>query len=250
MRRARTPAICAVCGYHAARAWDACPKCNSWGSALPSSSGASSGASSGRSGRLRLGDVPDVPRARLACCEPWRTVLGGGLALGSTTLVHGPRGVGKTTELVRFAASLGAGVLFVCREMGQDPSTLHDVARRTHTDASHLWVSESYTLGELCADVARSPAPRVVVLDSLSALAPRAEVDALTAVRRAAGRDCALVCVVHVTKAGAMAGAEELGHLCDTIVRVEADRVTTEGEKNRLGMLAWGARPAALTSAS
>jgi len=184
-----------------------------------------------------------VPIVRFACAEPWRTVLGGGLAEGSTTLVYGRRGVGKTTELLRFAASLGARVLFSCLEMGQDPRTLHEVARRTGTDAADLWVSASHTLGELCAELARPPAPRAVVLDSLSSLARGSEDAALAALRRALPRASALVCVLHVTKTGAMGGAEDLAHACDTIVRLTAESITTEGEKNRFGALATGPRP-------
>lgn len=163
--------------------------------------------------------------------------------MGSTTLIYGARGVGKTTELVRLAGSLGAGVLFSCLEMGQDPRTLHEVARRTQTDASDLWVSESHTLGELCAELARPPAPRAFVLDSLSTLAHGAELAALVALRRSLPRACAFLAVLHVTKTGAMAGTEDLAHACDTIVRLEPERVSTEGEKNRYGVLQSGARP-------
>ena len=235
------PSTCAACGFSGARGWDACPRCNVWGSALPADAGALR-----PRGRTRLGDVPDVPIVRLACAEPWRTVLGGGLAAGSTTLIYGSRGCGKTTELVRLAGSLGAGVLFSCLEMGQDPKTLHAVARRTATDAREPWVSDSHTLGELCAEVARAPAPRAFVLDSLSSLARGSEEAALSALRRALPRACAFVAVLHVTKAGAMAGAEDLAHACDTIVRLTPDSITTEGEKNRFGLLATGARPARL----
>lgn len=204
-----------------------------WGSATPSAPTSTAGAS-----RVRLGDLPDVPRERLPCAEPWRSVLGGGLVLGSTVLVYGPAGIGKTTELVRLAASLGDRVLFACHEMGQDPASLHDVARRGGVDARSLWVAAASTLGEFCAEVSRPPPPRAVVLDSLSSLAPRSEVDALTALRRSMPRDSALIAIVHVTKAGEMAGAEALAHACDTVVRLTATTITTEGEKNRYGKLA------------
>ena len=192
---------------------------------------------------MRLGDLPDVPTPRLRCAEPWHTVFGGGLAVGSTALVHGGPGIGKTTELVRLAASLGPSVLLACHEMGQNLASLHDVARRTGTDARELWVSDAHTLGELCAELARAPAPRAFLLDSLSSLAPDAEEAALVALRRAAPPACALVAVVHVTKAGVMAGSGRLAHLCDTIVRVTAEDVRTE-TKNRYGALAIAARPA------
>jgi predicted ATP-dependent serine protease len=144
---------------------------------------------------------------------------------------------------VRLAASLGERVLFACLEMGQHAATLHAVARRTQTDAADLWISDAATLGELCAEVGRAPAPRAVVVDSLSSLARGAEDAALAALRRAMPRPCALVATVHVTKTGAMAGPEDLAHLCDTIAKLTADAVTTEGEKNRFGVLASGARP-------
>ena len=237
--RAR-PSTCAACGFEGSRGWDACPRCGVWGSALPN---AKQGAQA-PAGRVRLADLPDVPVPRLRCAEPWSTVLGGGLAEGSTVLVYGKRGERKTTGLVQLAGSLGPRVMLCPCEMGQNAGSLHEVARRSGTDARDLWVSSAYKLGELCAELARPPAPRAFLLDSLSALAPDAEVAALLALRRALPRACALVCIVHVTKAGGMGGEEKLAHACDTIVRVTATHLTTEGEKNRYGALCTAPRPA------
>ncbi len=177
---------------------------------------------------------------RLPCAEPWHTVLGGGLVDDSTIIVYGKRGQYKTTRLVALAASLAPGALFAAVEMGQSAAYLSLVADRAGVAASDVWVAGSSTLGELCAEAGRTPLPRVVSVDSLSSLSRGAdEVAALGALRRALPKPCALVVVCHVTKDGRLAGAEELAHDCDAIVRCEFGGLTTEGEKNRYGALAF-----------
>lgn len=223
---------CVFCEHKSARGWDQCPRCRAWGSALPS-------ARPGRpSARTTLADVPADTTARLDCAEPWHTVLGGGLAVASTVIVYGKRGSLKTTRLVQLASSLASrGVLFACLEMGQNPGRLAEVAARVNASRA-FWIARSSTLGELCAEVAQNPIPAVVIVDSLSSLSRGAdEVAALAALRRAAPSSCALIVVCHVTKAGELAGAEELAHDCDVIVRATPDALSTIGEKNRLGAL-------------
>jgi len=184
--------------------------------------------------RVRLADFRRVPPERIACAEPWHTVLGGGLVVGSTIIVYGRRGTFKTTRLMQLAASLTPGALFAAVEMGQSASYLQLVADRAGVNAGDVWIAGSSTLGELCVEVALTPAPRAVIVDSLSSLSRGAdEVAALGALRRALPPRSALVVVCHVTKDGRLAGAEDLAHDCDAIVRCEPMAVTTEGEKNR-----------------
>lgn len=189
--------------------------------------------------RVRLADFAHAPVLRLRCAEPWSAVLGGGLAESSTVIVYGPRGSFKTTRLVQLAASLtaaGSPALFAAVEMGQSAAYLHDVASRAGVRADDVWIARSGQLGELCAEVALAPVPKVAIVDSLSSLSRGAdEVRALGALRRALPAASALVVVCHVTKDGRLAGAEDLAHECDTIVRVSPKGLSTEGEKNRYG---------------
>jgi DNA repair protein RadA/Sms len=94
-------------------------------------------------------------------------LLGGGLHLGSTTLLHGEPGIGKTTLLLQIAAHVGMS-LFACGEMRT--GNLHHYCKRLG-----LSVGKLCTLGieqsggdikKMCALAEKSEA-KLVVFDSL-----------------------------------------------------------------------------------
>ncbi len=162
-------------------------------------------------------------------------VLGGGFISGSTTLLFGEPGVGKSTlalmvlralaqssvEVLLIAAEESAGqVAQRARRMGEVPVGLH-VATTTSVDAAIALLG--------------ARRPTLCVVDSVSAMSD----DALSSVagsvpqvRNAAERLCAvakssgsaLLLVGHVTKDGELAGPRALEHLVDTVVRIEGDR--------------------------
>jgi len=162
-------------------------------------------------------------------------VLGGGFVGGSTTLLFGEPGVGKSTLALMSLcalARLGNPVLLIAaeesvpqvaqraRRVGEVPNGL-DVASTTDVGAAEQLIVERR--------------PTLCVVDSISAMSD----DALASVagsvpqiRHAAERLCAtakstgtaLILVGHVTKDGELAGPRTLEHLVDTVVRIEGDR--------------------------
>jgi DNA repair protein RadA/Sms len=162
-------------------------------------------------------------------------VLGGGFIAGSTTLLFGEPGVGKSTLALmslRALAAAGTTVLLIAaeesvaqvaqraRRFGEVPAGL-DVAATTNVDDAE----------QLIRDVR----PTLCVIDSISAMSD----DAMTSVagsvpqvRHVAERLCtvakatgvALLIVGHVTKDGELAGPRALEHLVDTVIRIEGDR--------------------------
>ena len=162
-------------------------------------------------------------------------VLGGGFIAGSTTLLFGEPGVGKSTLALmslRSLAAAGTSVLLIAveesvaqvaqraRRLGEVPSGL-DVCATTSLDAAQRLLRERQ--------------PTLCVVDSISAMSD----DALSSVagsvpqvRHVAERLCAvakstgsaLLIVGHVTKDGELAGPRALEHLVDTVVRIEGDR--------------------------
>jgi predicted ATP-dependent serine protease len=208
---------CSVCGFTAERSFDACSRCGTWNAAIPAIGAELEGSSRGRSRRVLLGDAKAKPVARIRVAEPWHTALGGGLAAKSTALVWGSPKVGKTTEALRLATSV-PGAFYVPCEPGQDVEFLANVAARCGLDASGLYVArdECRTLSDVIEAIAEPPAPPLVIVDSLSHLGG---VDTWQALR-GAFPDNALVCIMQVTKDNRMAGANQLRHIVDTIVRV------------------------------
>jgi DNA repair protein RadA/Sms len=162
-------------------------------------------------------------------------VLGGGLVGGSTTLLFGEPGVGKSTLALmslRALAKSGHDVLLIAAE--ESPSQVAQRARRLGEVPGGLDVVATTDVG--AAEVLlRERRPALCVIDSISAMSDDSlpsVAGSVPQVRRCAERLCgaaktsatALILVGHVTKDGELAGPRTLEHLVDTVVRIEGDR--------------------------
>jgi len=103
----------------------------------------------------------------------------GGLPRGRVTEIYGPESSGKTTiclHVIAEAQRMGGACAFVDVEHALDP----DYAQRIGVQVDELYVSQPDT-GEQALEIAealvRSGAMDVVVVDSVAALVPRAEIE-------------------------------------------------------------------------
>jgi len=103
----------------------------------------------------------------------------GGIPRGRITEIYGPEASGKTTicqHIVAEAQNLGGTCAFIDMEHGLDPS----YAARCGVDVDSLLISQPDT-GEQALEITetlvRSGAVDVVVIDSVAALVPRAEIE-------------------------------------------------------------------------
>ena len=135
----------------------------------------------GRGSIMRLGDegrapMEVIPTGAIAL----DVALGiGGLPRGRVVEVYGPEGSGKTTLALHALASAqkaGGIAAFIDAEHALDP----DYAKKLGVDTDALLVSQPDT-GEQALEIAdmliRSGAIDVVVIDSVAALVPRAEIE-------------------------------------------------------------------------
>ena len=135
----------------------------------------------GKGAVMRLGDRPDlqvdaIPTGSLAL----DAALGiGGVPKGRIIEIYGPESSGKTTlalHIVAQAQKRGGEVAFVDAEHALDP----DYAARIGVDIDSMLVSQPDT-GEQALDITeslvRSGALDVIVVDSVAALTPRAEIE-------------------------------------------------------------------------
>jgi len=103
----------------------------------------------------------------------------GGVPRGRVTEIYGPEGAGKTTlaqHVVAEAQKMGGVAAFIDMEHALDPA----YARRCGVDTDSLLISQPDT-GEQALEIAetliRSGAVDIIVVDSVAALVPRAEIE-------------------------------------------------------------------------
>ncbi len=177
-------------------------------------------------------------------------VLGGGIVLGSVTLVGGEPGIGKSTLLLSMAGSLasaGQAVLYVSGE---------ESLRQTKLRATRLGLSSSsidllaHTQLEVILEAIKHLKPQVVIVDSVQVIetsllnsAPgsigQVRACAHELVRLVKESHSALFLVGHVTKEGFLAGPKVLEHLVDTVLYFEGESTSgfrlLRSTKNRFG---------------
>jgi len=205
---------CLACEQISLVAWEQCRSCGAWGTCADARSAARSAPAVERL-RCSLGSFEARAVERYAVAEPWHTALGGGLAVGSSVLVSGRAGTGKTTEAIRLAASV-AGALYLPAEPNQSPADLRAIALRLGLEVDHVEVAQPSSLDDVLAILREPPDPPLVIVDSLSVLGdPVAAWQQIRGATRAA-----FVSIVHVNKTGRMGGRETLKHLADTVIQI------------------------------
>ncbi|HYA45373.1 MAG TPA: DNA repair protein RadA [Acidimicrobiales bacterium] len=242
VRKSRILYRCKDCGASQPRWSGRCGTCDQWNTleeesaAFLSAGVRSTGAQAPACHAIALSEL-DVAGHRL-----WPTglqeldrVLGGGLLAGSSTLLGGEPGTGKSTLLLQAMAAMacaGRRCLLVAAE-----EAAQQVARRAArlgADVPGVFAVEASDLQSVENAIAVLK-PEVLVVDSIQAVcdpdigsAPgslpqvRGCAQSLVALGEAIG--AALVLVGHVTKEGLLAGPRELEHLVDTVLTFEGDR--------------------------
>ena len=241
MRKARTIFVCQSCGGQSPKWLGRCAECGTWNSmAEEVAAGLAVDASpdgAGGAAPVRLVDVPvqsTEVRYPTGIGELDR-VLGGGLVVGSVTLIGGDPGIGKSTLLLQMADRLarnGRPVLYVSGEESIQQIRLR--ADRLDVGSDALWLLAETSVDRVI-EAARLQAPQVLIVDSVQTLRSEAlesSAGSVGQVRDVAGRlmasakqtGTATFLVGHVTKDGAIAGPRVLEHIVDTVLYFEGEK--------------------------
>ncbi len=193
-------------------------------------------------------DVSEVRRLSSGSPELDR-VLGGGLVRGSTVLLGGDPGIGKSTLLLQHLSTISENfpVLYVSGEESTEQLAMR--ARRLELRSNTLKAMAENRL-ETLLQTALKESPAVLVVDSIQTLyseALAAAPGSVSQVRECAARlvryakqsGCAVLLVGHVTKEGALAGPRILEHVVDSVLYFEGDSNSAfrmiRAFKNRFG---------------
>jgi len=227
---------CAECGAEHPRWLGRCPDCDAWGSLAEVVAPTRPAPGLPEGAPQPIAEVPAVeaPRRATGIGELDR-VLGGGFTLGSTTLLGGEPGIGKSTLLLQALGRLAAAG-HTCLLVGaeESPQQVRERAARLGALESRLWLVPEASLPHVVAHV-ESLRPDVLAVDSVQTLLDPdlpGTPGSVTQVRECSARltrlarehAMATILVGHVTKDGSLAGPRTLEHVVDTVCSFEGDR--------------------------
>lgn len=261
MKSSKSRFICNNCGSSFAKWAGRCENCGTWNSLVEqvvddSETKAKSAIARGQvSGKaLKVDGIknlePSDAKARLKTEFPdLNTVLGGGILMGSVSLLAGQPGIGKSTLLMQICAEVSKKhpVLYISGEESAGQVKLR--AKRLGAESDDLFFASS-TSGNDIAKTIETGKYNLVIVDSIQTLS-LAEISSAPGtvsqvnncgnliIRAAKATDTAVVIVGHVTKDGSLAGPKILEHLVDVVLNFEGDRYggfkTVRAIKNRFG---------------
>ena len=259
--KSKSQFVCQQCGSVYAKWAGQCTNCKAWNSLVEQVSeatgaGGKTALAKGRVSGKKLDFVkistivPSDAKARLKTeFDDLNTVLGGGILMGSVSLLAGQPGIGKSTILMQICAEVAKNhnVLYVSGEESAGQVKLRAV--RLGAESDKLSFAASTSSNDIAKTIEGGEFDLVIV-DSIQTLAmdeissAPGTVSQVTnsgnlIIRAAKATDTAVIIVGHVTKDGTLAGPKVLEHLVDVVLNFEGDRYggfkTIRAVKNRFG---------------
>ena len=259
----KTIYVCTNCGETSPRWLGRCPSCGAWNTMAEDVVAEPAKTSSGRAAApartpgqtsltaLKLKSVSTTEeKSRIVTgIGELDRVLGGGIVLGSMTLIGGEPGIGKSTILLQLCGevSQGRSVLYVTGEESVRQIKLRAV--RLNVPQENILLAAESDVDEICGLIEQLK-PGLVVIDSVqtmrcadisSSAGTVSQVKESTArfLNVAKTNDIPMFIVGHVNKDGAIAGPKVMEHIVDTVLYFEGDKTlpyrVLRAVKNRYG---------------
>ena len=257
-RKAKQSAfVCESCGRDEPKWLGRCPACGEWNSfkeiRLPSVSSASSAAASdlleavqGRTPTL-LCELDSTPPERFPSgMAELDRVLGGGLAPGSTVLLGGEPGIGKSTLMIQAAVTLPGCGIYISGE--ESAGQIKSRADRLKLRQDGLMILCEVDIDVLIAAL-NDAKPAFAVVDSIQTLVSgdagsipgtpnQVKIAAHRLTTWAKQSGVPIFLIAHLTKEGTIAGPKVIEHLVDTVLYFDhtpGDLRILRASKNRMG---------------
>jgi len=248
----RTIFRCQVCGRIEAKWLGRCPACQTWDSLIEETAVPAPAPSRERGAAVvALSEVERSGEDRLLTgLGELDRVLGGGVMAGSTVLIGGDPGIGKSTLMLQVMAGLAGRVgplLYVSGE--ESARQLRLRADRLGVDGQGLFLLTETGVDKILGRISQLE-PEVLVLDSIQTLLVEglpSTPGSLIQIRESVARFIHLAkqsgrpvfFIGHVTKSGALAGPRVVEHMVDTVLYFEGGQGhgfrVIRAVKNRFG---------------
>ncbi len=243
---------CKECGHKQMKWLGQCPLCFEWNSFEEEiESTAKPRYDSEKSSKpVRLHEIKQVESKRIHTdMSEINRLFGGGIQVGSLSLIGGHPGIGKSTLMLQLAKSFAKEqlVLYVCGEESIEQTSSR--AQRLNVKSEQLFLLSETNLDVIKQHV-EAINPSILIIDSIQIIyKPHigSSAGSVTQVRECTaelmhlskGKCITTFLVGHVTKGGEIAGPKVLEHLVDTVLYFEGEKQShlriIRGVKNRFG---------------
>ncbi|TLG77158.1 DNA repair protein RadA [Culicoidibacter larvae] len=242
MAKEKTVFYCKECGTESLRWIGKCPGCGAWNSMVEHKEVKKTKANRGfintaeTARPLKIDAIPSQDQQRLATnMSEFDQLVGGGIVVGSLTLIGGEPGIGKSTLLLQLAeniAKTGKKVLYVSGEESMYQIKLR--AERLGVADDNILIYAENSIEQILACI-ESENPEFLIIDSIQTVYVES-VDntpgSVTQIRESAAYlmkiakqlHIATFLVGHVTKEGSIAGPKILEHMVDTVLYFEGEQ--------------------------
>ena len=259
----KTIYVCTQCGETSPRWLGRCPSCGAWNTMVEDVVAEPAKPSCGKAAAparvpgqtsltpLKLNTISTTEeKSRIVTgIGELDRVLGGGIVLGSVTLIGGEPGIGKSTILLQLCGEVSKSldVLYVTGEESVRQIKLR--AERLGVPQENISLVAESDVDEICGLI-EATKPGLVVIDSIqtmrctdisSSSGTVSQVKESTArfLNVAKSYEIPTFIVGHVNKDGAIAGPKVMEHIVDTVLYFEGDKTlpyrVLRAVKNRYG---------------
>ena len=239
MAKIKSAYFCQGCGHESPKWLGKCPSCNEWNTFVEevvqqqSASEKLFSDAPKRSIPHRIDEVVSLDKKRFILSDnEFNRVLGGGLVVGSITLIGGEPGIGKSTLLLDIALNSGLKTLYISGEESEEQIKLR--AERIGTETNDCYLLTETNIQNILHH-SKELQPNVIIVDSIqtvhtasieSSPGSISQIRECTAelLRYAKTTGIPVILIGHITKDGAIAGPKVLEHMVDAVLQFEGDR--------------------------
>ncbi len=254
MAKERTVFICSECSHSESKWLGRCPECGAWNSLVEKRRTGTGGksdrvaASHSKAGARKLSEITVSSGLRFTSgVSEMDSVLGGGIMSGSSVLIGGEPGIGKSTLLLQVIALSGTKKsLYIAGEESVEQIRLR--AERLNLPIGNIHVLSETRL-ETILDHIHRERYQLIIVDSIQTLhseengpvpgtVNQIKYSTVELADSARTSGTALFLVGHVTKDGTLAGPKVVEHLVDTVLyfdHAESGIRILRATKNRFG---------------
>lgn len=253
MAKIKTAYYCQNCGSQYSQWHGQCKNCGEWNTLVEEIVEKKAPhydiLGSGKQKIVNITEVEAGTEQRLkTISDELNRVMGGGIVLGSVTLIGGEPGIGKSTLLLQLALKMKKKILYVSGEESASQIKMR-ADRLTDIQNPNCFLYTETSVEKILKE-AQNLQPDLMIIDSIQTLQSQLIESSPGTVSQI--RECSnelikfakennipVILVGHITKEGQIAGPKVLEHMVDVVLNFDGDRNhlfrLLRAQKNRFG---------------